>query len=67
MEKTKRRTLDHREAAGYLGIADQTLYNWRSQERGPDYIRLGRKIAYLRSDLDKFLENNRIILSDIGE
>jgi len=35
---------NHKDAANYLGIADQTLYNWRNQRRGPDYILMGSKI-----------------------
>jgi predicted DNA-binding transcriptional regulator AlpA len=53
---------DHKGAADYLGIAIQTLYNWRNQRRGPDYVLMGRKIMYLRSDLDKFIESNKIKL-----
>ena len=29
-------------AAEYLGLAVQTLRNWRTQSRGPAYIRAGR-------------------------
>ena len=54
---------NHKEAAAYLGIADQSLYNWRSQRRGPDYVLMGSKIMYLKSDLDKFIESNRVKLS----
>ncbi len=54
---------NHKEAAAYLWIADQSLYNWRSQRRGPDYGLMGSKIMYLKSDLDKFIESNRVKLS----
>ena len=53
----------HKEAAAYLGIATQSLYNWRSQRRGPDYVLMGSKILYLKSDLDKFIESNKIKLN----
>ena len=55
---------DHKSAANYLGIAGQTLYNWRNQRRGPDYVLMGRKIMYLKSALDKFIEANTIKLND---
>lgn len=60
---SEKERFNHKEAAYYLGIADQTLYNWRSNRRGPDYIIMGSKIIYLKSDLDKFIESNRIELS----
>jgi len=54
---------NHKEAAAYLGIAQQTLYNWRNQRRGADYLRIGSKIIYLKSDLDKFIESHKIRLN----
>ena len=54
---------NHKDAANYLGIANQTLYNWRTQRRGPDYVLIGRKIMYLKSDLDEFIESNKIKLN----
>ena len=54
---------DHKGAAIYLGIGVQTLYNWRNQRRGPDYVLMGSKILYLKSDLDKFIESNKIKLN----
>ena len=55
---------DHKRAAEYLGIAEQTLYNWRAKRRGPDYILMGRKIMYLKSDLDSYIHSKRIKLND---
>jgi len=59
----KEERFGHKGAANYLGIADQTLYNWRTQGRGPDYVLMGSKIIYLKSDLDKFIELNKIKLN----
>jgi len=56
-------TLSHNQAAEYIGVASQTLYNWRNQRKGPDYIKLGRKIGYLKPDLDKYLEDHRVKLN----
>ncbi len=47
------------EAAARLGLKVPTLRTWRSQGRGPAYVRLGRAIRYLESDLDDFLHSNR--------
>lgn len=49
------------EAAKYLGLKrPQTLRNWRHLGRGPAYCRLGRRIVYLKEDLDRFLQAGRV-------
>ena len=60
---SEKERFDHKGAADYLGIAVQTLYNWRGKRLGPDYVLMGRKIIYLKSDLDKFIESNKINLN----
>lgn len=49
------------EAARFLGLSVRTLALWRKKNRGPAFIRLGRRgqIRYLRSDLANFLAQNR--------
>jgi predicted DNA-binding transcriptional regulator AlpA len=47
------------EAAGRLGLKVATLRAWRHQGRGPAFVRLGRAIRYLGSDIDEFLTLNR--------
>jgi excisionase family DNA binding protein len=47
------------EAAARLGLKVATLRAWRHQGRGPAFLRLGRAIRYLSSDLDEFLHVNR--------
>jgi predicted DNA-binding transcriptional regulator AlpA len=38
------------------GVNDGTLRYWRSTDQGPAWFRLGeRKIAYLRSDVERWL------------
>ena len=54
---------NHKDAAGYLGLAEQTLYNWRHHRKGPHYVRMGRKIIYLKADLDNFIESQKIKLN----
>ena len=44
-------------AAEYLGLHPRTLDNWRSQDRGPRYGRIGRRIIYRVADLEEFLES----------
>ena len=51
--------LTETEAAGRLGLKVPTLRAWRAQGRGPAYIRLGRAIRYLPTDVEEFLQSNR--------
>jgi predicted DNA-binding transcriptional regulator AlpA len=51
--------LSETEAAARLGLKVPTLRAWRAQGRGPAYIRLGRAIRYLPTDIDDFLQSNR--------
>lgn len=49
-------------AANYLGIRAETLARWRSEQRTlgseqPNFYRAGKKIFYLKRDLDQFLLN----------
>jgi excisionase family DNA binding protein len=47
------------EAASRLGLKVATLRAWRHQGKGPAYVRLGRAVRYLASDIDDFLNSNR--------
>ena len=51
--------LTEREAATRLGLKVATLRAWRHQGKGPAFLRLGRAIRYLLSDLDEFVQANR--------
>ena len=44
------------EAAIYLTVAKQTLATWRSQGRGPKYLKLGHAVRYRLSDLDEWID-----------
>jgi predicted DNA-binding transcriptional regulator AlpA len=53
---------DQRQAAELLGLSPATLASWRSRGRGPAFLRLGgRAIRYRRSDLERFLERERVV------
>lgn len=63
-----KKTLTEANAAAYLGLSRSTLRQGRCEGRRenrmppPPYIKLGRKIVYLREDLDRWLENCRVTL-----
>jgi hypothetical protein len=47
-----------REAGSYLKVSVHTLAAWRCKGSGPQFVRTGRTIKYLRKDLDRFLQQN---------
>lgn len=58
---TEDRKFGNDEAADYLGVAHATLPTWRCTKRyGLPYIKLGRKVYYLKSDLDRFIQSRRV-------
>jgi excisionase family DNA binding protein len=50
-----------KQAAIYLGVKPNTLYQWRKRKNSPDipHYPLGGKIIYQKSDLDEFLKKIR--------
>jgi hypothetical protein len=52
--------LSDAEAHAFLRLRPGTLPRWRMEGRGPAWSRMGRRIAYLRSDLLAFLAANRV-------
>lgn len=51
------------DAAHYLDMHEQTLKNWRVQGIGPTYVRVGRNVRYLKTDLDSWLQAQRVVYS----
>jgi hypothetical protein len=49
-----------REAARFLGVAVQSMRNWRCQGRGPAYVKRGRMVRYAMQDLMDFMAAGRI-------
>lgn len=62
------KTLTEAQASAYLGVSSATLRQGRCDGRRnnrmppPPFVRLGRKILYLRDDLDQWLETYRVML-----
>lgn len=46
-------------AAGLLLLSPRTLQRFRVQGRGPRFLKLGKRIAYTRRDLEEYIENAR--------
>jgi excisionase family DNA binding protein len=52
--------LDETEAAEKLGVAVQTLRNWRHIRRGLPYVKIGRIVRYREKDLLDYVDQHRI-------
>jgi excisionase family DNA binding protein len=56
----EREYLTRPEAAEILRTPIQTLAQWASQGRGPRYARVGRKVLYERSEIERFIAENMV-------
>ncbi|MBF0211458.1 MAG: helix-turn-helix domain-containing protein [Desulfamplus sp.] len=45
-------------AARMLGLAAQTLNYWRSQNKNLNYVKLGKRCLYRKSDIDEFINKS---------
>ena len=49
------------EAAKRLHLSKSTLDNWRSQNMGPAFARIGSNVVYLPADLDAWVLSRRTV------
>jgi len=54
------RALTEREVAELLGLSVATLRAWRHRGKGPRFLRLGRSIRYLPSDVNDFVRASAV-------
>jgi len=60
------RALTEREVAEMLGLSVATLRAWRHRGKGPRFLRLGRSVRYLSSDLDAFVRASAVDTSSVS-
>ena len=66
-----KKTLNEKEAALYVGMSVSFLRiarmegDRKNRTAGPSYVKIGRSVRYLISDLDSFLEKNRKVSCEI--
>lgn len=53
-------TLTTEQLAERWGISPQTLDNWRSSKKGPDYVKMGGVIVYRLEDVRRYEMGNLI-------
>lgn len=54
-----REVLDEKQAAAYLDQKPGTLRQWRSISKGPAYHKKGRRVFYMKCDLDAWMASGR--------
>lgn len=65
--------VDTYQAARYLGIAEKTLANWRTEGIGPRFHRVSHScIRYRRDDLERFMNEHLVgspdsVVLSVGE
>lgn len=60
------RLLTPKEASEFLGIPEGTLAQWRSQRRGPAFVKMeGRLVRYRASDLEQYI-TSRIVETEVS-
>jgi hypothetical protein len=42
-------------AAAALGVKPETVASWRSQGRGPAFVKIGRRVFYRALDVHQFI------------
>jgi excisionase family DNA binding protein len=58
-DKSRQEHLSVKAAADYIGLSASTLNKLRVFGGGPIFLKLGRRVAYSRADLDAWLETKR--------
>jgi hypothetical protein len=56
--------VNEREAAAVLGVALQTVRNWRFLRQGPNYVKFAHSVRYDMNELNKFVDQHRINLQE---
>ena len=52
---TRQRLLNEREVATSCSISVLTLRKWRSQKRGPQFVKIGALVRYRQADVDAWI------------
>lgn len=52
--------LPHTDAATFIGVSQRTLARQRAYREGIPFIRVGRKVFYRRSSIERWLTANEV-------
>ena len=45
-----------KELEQFTGLKMGTLANWRTKNKGPSYLKLGRRVLYTKKEINKWLK-----------
>jgi predicted DNA-binding transcriptional regulator AlpA len=54
------RATNELETAQWLGLSVATLRSWRHRGMGPNFVKFGRAVRYLRHDVEAFIETSLV-------
>ena len=60
MNEQQTPAMTEQEVARRLGLSVATLRAWRLRRRGPRYVRFGRAVRYLASDIERFVQTSAV-------
>jgi hypothetical protein len=61
-----KRSLTQEDVAAEYGIPAKTLEDWRAAGKGPRYSKPGKRIYYLREDIETFLRESAVVTTGRG-
>jgi predicted DNA-binding transcriptional regulator AlpA len=64
---TQQRLLNEREVADSCSISVLTLRKWRSQKRGPQFVKIGALVRYRPEDVDAWIAAQKGAVTEYGE
>lgn len=53
-----KRLLNEHEVAEILNVSAPTLRKWRWEGKGPQFVKIGHRVAYKSNEIDQYIENN---------
>ena len=64
---TQQRLLNEHEVADSCSISVLTLRKWRSQRRGPQFVKIGALVRYRPADVDAWIASQGSAKADLPE
>lgn len=67
MKSNLRDLLTAEQVSIHTGLSIETLAQWRSQQRGIPYLKMGRSVRYDPVDVQQYLAGCRVSVSGLNE
>lgn len=63
MQELQTKYFNTKSAARYLGLSHRTLEKYRTYGGGPEYHKIGRKVMYTLTDIDKWAGKEKHLIT----